>query len=87
MMTQAYYPGEGYDPFYRHSFRSASSAGHYDRAAPYAYHDHPRLDMRAEYGGRYPVRTMIHEQELEAGSGGARKRIGVAVRLLVLTLS
>ncbi|KAK4555855.1 hypothetical protein LTR86_007075 [Recurvomyces mirabilis] len=79
MMTQAYYPGEGYDPFYRQPYRSASSAGHYERAAPYGYHDRPRVHMHAHYGDRYPARTMIHEQELESGTGGARKRIGVAV--------
>lgn len=79
MMTRPYYGGEAYDSLHRQAYRSGSTAGHYDRAVPYGYHDHRHYDLRAEWNGHQRNLNMIHEQDLEFGVGGPRKRIGVAV--------
>ncbi|TKA33294.1 hypothetical protein B0A50_00847 [Salinomyces thailandicus] len=85
MMTQSYHGSGEYESSYRASqHRSSSTAGYYDRPAPYSaygsygYHEPPRQELRPEYGGRPVTRALIHETEPELAPGTARRRIAVA---------
>lgn len=78
-MMQTYYGGGDFDPYHRTSHRPPPTAAYYDRPVPYTYYEHPRHDLRAEYGGRPVTRAMVHDPETEMVHGQARRRIAVAV--------
>ena len=90
MMTQSYYGSGEHDHMSRASQHRSSSAGYYDRPAPYSsyasygYHDPPRPELRPDYTGRPITRALIHETEPEPTHGTARRRIAVAVSIASL---
>lgn len=88
MMTQSYYGGD-FDSFTRANHR-ASTAAHYDRSLPYTqyshgYYDPPHSDLRTEYASRAGSRALINEHGTEMPPGHARRRIQVAVSVLLAT--